>query len=186
MTTEDTATQVIEPEPVEPVELAAAGESVEDADTVEPQPTRATRARSTRSPRSTRKKTPRKKTTSTPAGSTDSTPRAAGRRKRSLKKPIEEMLNTTAGLVSLANATDGAIISAGAPRLAVELDKLAERNDFIYKWLSGMASGAGNLSLLMAISAIVIPILANHEKLPPEVAALFVMVNVADDQLAAA
>lgn len=178
MTDTDTTTKTDEAAPADAITDAPPATDPPAADTP-PEPTKTTRRKTTR-----RKTTARKRK---PAASGDKSPRTTARRKRSLKKPVEELLGLVAGGVMFVNMTDAQIIEAGAPRLAEELDNLAQRNDLVYRWLEGLTTGTSNMSLLMAISAIAVPIMANHGMLPPQVAALMGFANMAataegDDQ----
>ncbi len=111
---------------------------------------------------------------------------SAARSRKSLRKPLEELLGMVAGGVMLANPVDGQIIAAGAPRLAGELDALAGRNPAVHKWLSAMTEGGANLGLVLALSMIVVPILANHGLLPPEVAAMMGLASMLPEEAAPA
>lgn len=72
-------------------------------------------------------------------------------------------------LVKLANEFDGKVIANGAPNLASALMKPAETNPKVRAALTKVADGGAWGAVIIAASAIVIPILANHQLLPVQI-----------------
>jgi hypothetical protein len=68
------------------------------------------------------------------------------------------------------NEYDGTVFANGIPPLIEALDDVAQENDALYRLLKGIAMGdSPNFKLVVALLAIVVPIMANHR---PESGAL--------------
>lgn len=95
---------------------------------------------------------------------TDRAPKTG--RKKSLAKPLTEFFTSIGSFVAIANQADGIAIIEGAERLAKALDAVAKDNATVYKNLERMVTGSTWGGVIFAASAIVVPILANHNLLP--------------------
>ncbi len=103
-----------------------------------------------------------------PMGRPDRKPRAdAGTpRRKSLEKPLNNLITSLGVTVSLVNQTDGQAIIEGSDRLAKSLNELAKENPTVHKNLTRMLTGSAWGSVFIAAGGIAIPILANHNLLP--------------------
>lgn len=96
----------------------------------------------------------------------DRKPRANSGRKKSLKKPLEDLITSVGTGVSFVNQTDGIAIIQGAENLAIALNNVAKDNDAVYRNLERMVTGSAWGGVFMALGGILIPIAANHNLLP--------------------
>ena len=103
------------------------------------------------------------------SGTNDRAPRRASRKAE--LNTIAERLTMLLGAVSLAagmfNARDGRIIDRGTDRLVTALIHLAEQDKRVYLLLQNLAVGGAYSEVTIAALAIIIPIMVNHNLLPP-------------------
>lgn len=109
-------------------------------------------------------KTDRKPTKVTAPPKTERKPR--GGRPKSLKKPLEDLITSAGTTVALFNQVDGIAIVNGATDLATALNNVAKDNPTVHKNLTRLVTGSAWGSVFVAVSAIALPIAANHNLLP--------------------
>jgi len=116
-----------------------------------------------------------------PAG--DTPPKRRGRPPGSTNKNvlsisrIEDALNeqfTLLGTVVYAfNEYDGSCILTGSPRLAKSLANLCEKNPKVKRNIERMLAGGSYGEVIIAAGLIAVPIMANHELMPPGIKNLY-------------
>lgn len=101
-------------------------------------------------------------------------------------KTIEDGLNqqfTILGtVVMVANAYDGTCIIQGAPKLSAALAQLCERNPKVRKNIERMLAGGMYGEVVIAAALIAVPIMANHDLLPPQIKAMYGQAIPSDDE----
>lgn len=93
-------------------------------------------------------------------------------RGKSLKARLTELIGSVAGLIMIVNPYDGQVISEVAPRLADDLDGIAQHNPRVKAALESAVSLAENAGIGATVAAIAIPIAANHGIIPRQVGVL--------------
>ena len=90
---------------------------------------------------------------------------------------IEESLSTQFTMIGTAvyafNNYDGTVILQGTPKLASSLASLCDKNPKVKKNIERMLSGGAYGEVIMAAAFIAIPIMANHDLMPPGIAAMY-------------
>lgn len=103
-------------------------------------------------------------------GSTTSTVKAPAGRSANWEAPLQrglaDMGQGFGMLVTMANQVDGQAIMAGSPRLAESLIAPARANPKVRHRLESIVEGGAWGAVAMAVLAIAMPILANHNMLP--------------------
>jgi hypothetical protein len=89
-----------------------------------------------------------------------------------LEKSLAAQLAGVGSLISLFQPFDGMVIVHNSDDLAAALCKIAERNPNVRKALEQFVASSSYGELAFALFAVAGPILANHDVLPPQVAAL--------------
>jgi hypothetical protein len=89
------------------------------------------------------------------------------------KQSIFGLISTIGTGVMLLNAYDGQRILENAESLADALHKAAKENPALRKALNAALQASTWGAVASAFAPIIVPILANHEMLPPETATLF-------------
>ncbi|MGW4205004.1 hypothetical protein [Streptomyces sp. NPDC004726] len=105
---------------------------------------------------------PRKATTG------DTKPRAprGTPRQPKLETRLGTALTSVGVMVSAFHQADGMAIVAGAPALAEALDGYAAESPKARQYMEAALSGGAALKVFTAVSAIAIPIMANHNMIP--------------------
>lgn len=70
-------------------------------------------------------------------------------------------------------AYDAHIIISNAPELAKQLNELAQRNPIVHRVLFNLMNGTDSIMLVVTLSQIAVPILANHDVIPKATATMF-------------
>lgn len=96
---------------------------------------------------------------------------AKARKTEALARDLEAFLVTVSIGVSVADATDGAIVANGAPALAQAWAKLAAKNPKVDAALRNLMAGSAYSEVVVATAMVVLPIMAHHNLLPEKVAA---------------
>lgn len=102
-------------------------------------------------------------------GSGDKIPSSMRKQTKSsaeLNRDLEAILGALGTGVGILNEADGVAILEGTPKLALALTHLAEKNPKVRAFLTNMSTGFVYSELLVAVVAIAIPIMANHNLLP--------------------
>lgn len=87
-------------------------------------------------------------------------------RKKSLKRPLTDLITSVGTGVAILNQADGIAIINGAEPLADALNNVAKDNDAVYRNLERMVTGSAWGGVFMALGGILLPIAANHNLLP--------------------
>jgi hypothetical protein len=95
--------------------------------------------------------------------------RPPGAAKAPLQKRLQEAFGAIGIVVSVRNEYDGTCILTGAERLSIALDNLAKQNPAVRRTLEAVLAGGAYGEVLFAVSAILLPIAANHGVLPEHV-----------------
>lgn len=103
----------------------------------------------------------------------DGTPKSLRGKPTNLEKELTEFFMMIAMVVTMVNPTDGTIIGANASRNAVAWSHLAQQNKAVRSFLTKLMTTSAFGEVVMAGVFTAIPILANHQKVPPELAGLF-------------
>lgn len=119
----------------------------------------------------------------TPPAGSDTPPKPRGRPKGSTNrssmsiKSIEEGLNTqftlVGTIVSVANQYDGRVILEGAPELSKALSNLCDKNPKVKRNIERMLAGGTYGEVIIAAALIAVPIMANHNLMPPQIKAMY-------------
>lgn len=114
----------------------------------------------------------------------DKTPSGQSKKKskatETLRQDVEMLLMAMGIGVAALNEEDGATVIKGSPNLAKALANASEKNPKLRSFLEKLTTGAAYTELVIAVSAIVLPILANHNLLPAKLAVA--MAGVAETQ----
>lgn len=70
-------------------------------------------------------------------------------------------------------AYDAHIILTNAPKMAEQLNDLAQRNPVVHRVLFAMMNGTDTMALTVTLSQVAVPILANHGVIPKATAGMF-------------
>ena len=104
-------------------------------------------------------------------------PPGSGNASKMSIKTIEDGLNqqfTILGtVVSVANQYDGRCILEGTPKLSAAIAQLCERNPKVRKNIERMLAGGMYGEVVIAAALIAVPIMANHDLLPPQIKAMY-------------
>lgn len=105
----------------------------------------------------------------------DAAPASLKQRKTNLEKDLVSFFSTIGLFVSVIPKcmADGQIIVHNAENLARAWSHLAQQNKSVERVLKGMMSASASGEVLMAMTMVIVPIMANHEMLPPEIAFMF-------------
>jgi hypothetical protein len=79
---------------------------------------------------------------------------------------LEATLTGASYVAGVANKTDGAIIANGTPALIDAIMSACEQDKRLREMLYGMTQTSAYMNIAIAASAIVIPILINHNLIP--------------------
>lgn len=123
-----------------------------------------------------KKETPPPPTGDTPPKRRGRPPGSTSKTTMSLSR-IEDALNeqfTLIGTVVFAfNEYDGSCILEGSPRLSKALANLCEKNPKVKRNIERLLAGGSYGEVVLAAGLIVVPIMANHELMPPGIKALY-------------
>ena len=89
-----------------------------------------------------------------------------GSRRKSLTRPLTDLITAIGTGVSLVNQADGIAIVTGAEPLAKALNNVAKDNATVYRNLERLVTGSAWGAVIMAAGSILVPIAANHDLLP--------------------
>jgi uncharacterized C2H2 Zn-finger protein len=105
----------------------------------------------------------------------DSKPSSLKTRKSNLEKELTAFFTTIGLFVSLVPkcSNDGFIIQHNAESLATAWSHLAQQNKTVDRVLRSLMSASATGEVVMAMTMTIIPIMANHDMLPSEVAFMF-------------
>jgi hypothetical protein len=96
--------------------------------------------------------------------------RPPGSKSKPRTRPLEDRLREAFGLIGIGivavNEYDGTVFLAGSDRLAKSLSDIAAVNDSLRRVLEAALTGGMYGSLLISVSAIALPIAANHGMIP--------------------
>lgn len=102
---------------------------------------------------------------------------------------IEESLATQFTMIGTAvyafNSYDGTVILQGTPKLSAALANLCEKNPKIKKNIERMLAGGAYGEVIVAAAFIAIPIMANHNMMPPGIAAMYGKAIPTEEEVAA-
>lgn len=106
-------------------------------------------------------------------GTSDKVPKPQRRSRKSdeLRQDLEAIFSVAAIGLSVYNEADGTIVANGSPKLAQALVNTSEKNPKLRAFLENMTTGFAYSELMVAVAAIVLPIMANHGLLPDKVGA---------------
>jgi len=100
-----------------------------------------------------------------------------------LDQLLGEQFNHLAGALGVAAAISGSsklafdaeVIANNAEKLAQNIDKVTLNSPKLRKAMIGVCTSGAYMELAITVGSIAIPIMANHEMLPPQIAGLFGM-----------
>lgn len=103
----------------------------------------------------------------------DAKPASATARRTNLERELVNFFQFIGLAVSAANAKDGQIVFANADQLAKAWSNLAKNNKKVEKALLSLMQTSAFGEVFMAMAAVAIPIMANHDMLPGGLGAAF-------------
>lgn len=104
-----------------------------------------------------------------PPGSTSKTTMSLSR----IEDALNEQFTLIGTVVYTFNQYDGRCVLEGTPRLAKALANLCEKNPKVKRNIERMLAGGSYGEVILAAGLIAIPIMANHELMPPGIKALY-------------
>ena len=87
-----------------------------------------------------------------------------------IKVKLRQLINTTGGLVMLADPYDGQVILSNADAMADAYTELAKRHKSIRRAIEALETGGTYGAAISVTLAVALPILAHHNKLPGQFA----------------
>lgn len=92
---------------------------------------------------------------------------------KSIEEGLSTQLTMLGTIVSVANAYDGRVILEGTPKLASSLADLCDKNPKVKRNIERMLAGGTYGEVIIAAALIAVPIMANHDLMPPQIKAMY-------------